>query len=79
MKLSVIYDSKTGNTKMAAEWTVEGMICFSGGGAYGLPVIHLGPVGVNNNIEKHNGMELYKDNFLIFGERFAGKTIELFK
>ncbi len=168
MKLSVIYDSKTGNTKMAAEWIVEGMmrvegveakafsihdreadfvkasdgivigspsyvaqetpdlhawlleaarklnlagklggafateqfthgggetvvqniltmelvigmICFSGGGAYGLPVIHLGPVGVNNNIEKHNGMELYKDNFLIFGERFAGKTIELFK
>lgn len=25
MKLSVIYDSKTGNTKQAAEWIVEGM------------------------------------------------------
>lgn len=25
MKLAAIYDSKTGNTKMAAEWIVEGM------------------------------------------------------
>nr|MCR4924023.1 flavodoxin family protein [Lachnospiraceae bacterium] len=25
MKLAVIYDSKTGNTKQAADWIVEGM------------------------------------------------------
>ena len=25
MKLAVIYDSKTGNTKQAAEWIMEGM------------------------------------------------------
>lgn len=25
MKLAVIYDSKTGNTKQAAEWIAEGM------------------------------------------------------
>ena len=25
MKLAVIYDSKTGNTKQAGEWIVEGM------------------------------------------------------
>ncbi len=56
---------------------VIGMLCYSGGGSLGLPVIHLGPVGVNNNIEKHNGMELYKDNFVIFGERFARKAVEI--
>ena len=56
-----------------------GMLCYSGGGACGMPVIHLGPVGVNNNIEKHNGMEFYQDNFVIFGKRFADKAAELFR
>ena len=58
---------------------VSGMLCYSGGGACGLPFIHLGPVGVNNNIEKHNGMEHYKEYFKIYGHRFAEKTVELFK
>ncbi len=58
---------------------VKGMLCYSGGGACGMPVIHLGPVGVNNNVEKHNGMEHYKDNFVIFGDRFASKASEIFK
>ena len=57
---------------------VNGMLCYSGGGACGMPVIHLGPVGVNNNVEKHNGMELYRDNFIVFGERFAKKASEIF-
>lgn len=57
---------------------VNGMLCYSGGGAFGRPVIHLGPVGVNDNVEKHNGMERYKDNFVIFGERFAEKAVEIF-
>ncbi len=57
---------------------VNGMLCYSGGGASGMPVIHLGPVGVNDNVEKHNGMNLYKDNFVIFGERFANKAKEIF-
>ena len=56
---------------------VKGMLCYSGGGACGMPVIHLGPVGVNDNVEKHNGMEYYKDNFIIFGERFAKKAAEI--
>ena len=43
-----------------------------------MPVIHLGPVGVNNNVEKHNGIALYKDWFCIYGERFASKARELF-
>ncbi len=57
---------------------VKGMLCYSGGGACGMPVIHLGPVGVNDNVEKHNGMELYRENFLIYGERFASKAFEIF-
>lgn len=56
----------------------NGMLCYSGGKAWGMPVIHLGPVGVNDNVEKHNGMEHYKDNFIVFGERFAKKAAELF-
>lgn len=57
---------------------VSGMICYSGGGACGLPFIHLGPVGVNNNIEKHNDLSYYKDYFIIYGQRFAEKAKELF-
>ncbi|SFG57805.1 NAD(P)H dehydrogenase (quinone) [Lachnospiraceae bacterium C7] len=58
---------------------VKGMLCYSGGGSFGKPVIHLGPVGVNDNMEKHNGMEKYKDYFVIYGNRFAQKATELFK
>lgn len=57
---------------------VAGMLCYSSGGSCGMPVIHLGPVGVNSNMEKHNGMELYKDLFLLYGQRFAAKALELF-
>ncbi len=57
---------------------VWGMLCYSGGGSQGHPVIHLGPVGVNGNAEAHNGMEHYADNFRIFGRRFAAKVAELF-
>lgn len=57
---------------------VYGMLCYSSGGAYGNPYIHMGPVGVNNNVEKHNGMEHYKDYFTIFGNRFATKAKEIF-
>ena len=39
---------------------------------------NLGPVAVNNNEEKHNGMEHFKDSFMIYGKRFAGKAAELF-
>lgn len=56
----------------------NGMLCYSGGGSCGSPFIHLGPVGVNDNIEKHNGMEHYKDYFVIYGKRFAAKAAEVF-
>lgn len=58
---------------------VNGMLCYSGGGAMGEPVIHLGPVGVNGNVEGHNGMEKYEGYFKIYGRRFAEKAVELFK
>ncbi|MCR5748117.1 MAG: flavodoxin family protein [Lachnospiraceae bacterium] len=57
---------------------VNGMLCYSSGGECGNPYIHLGPVGVNSNIEKHNSLENYKDYFSIFGKRFATKAAELF-
>ncbi len=57
---------------------VKGMMFYSGGGAFGKPIIHLGPVAVNNNVEKHNGMEYYKETFMIYGRRFAEKASELF-
>ena len=57
---------------------VLGMLCFSGGGSFGRPVIHLGPIGVNGNVEPHNKLENYEENFRIFGRRFAAKATELF-
>lgn len=58
---------------------VNGMLCYSGGGACGHPFIHLGPVGVNNNMEKFNGLENYREYFKIYGTRFANKSVEIFK
>ncbi len=57
---------------------VNGMLCYSGGGVCGDPFIHLGPVGVNDNLEKHNGMDKYKGYFNAYGKRFAEKVAELF-
>ncbi len=55
-----------------------GMLCYSGGGAWGRPCIHMGPIAVNGNIEAHNAMEHYRDTFRVFGRRFAQKAAELF-
>ena len=57
---------------------VFGMLCYSGGGSAGKPIIHLGPVGVNGNVEPHNKLENYEENFRVFGQRFAAKALELF-
>ncbi len=57
---------------------VNGMLCYSSGGACGSPYIHLGPIGVNDNKEKHNGLQYYKDYFTIYGKRFADKAVEIF-
>ena len=57
---------------------VMGMLCYSGGASFGKPVIHLGPVGVNGNVEPHNALAHYQDTFRIYGSRFARKAKELF-
>ncbi|MBO4914971.1 MAG: flavodoxin family protein [Oscillospiraceae bacterium] len=57
---------------------VFGMLCYSGGVSQGKPVIHMGPIGVNGNIEPHNDLNHYKGVFVLFGERFARKAAELF-
>ena len=55
-----------------------GMLCYSSGVEFGKPYIHLGPVAVNHNEEAHNRLENYKDNFVVYGERFASKAMEIF-
>ena len=55
---------------------VRGMLCYSSGGAFGHPVIHLGPVGVNHNKERVC-LEDFKEYFTIYGERFAAKAKEI--
>jgi len=51
---------------------VYGMLTYSGGGSYGKPVIHLGPVAIKGVQE-----ESY-ETFNIYGERFAQKVLEIF-
>lgn len=58
---------------------VNGMLYYSSGGGCGKPFIHIGPVGVNGNVEAHNQLENYKEYFTIYGERFGRKATELFK
>lgn len=52
---------------------VYGMLAYSGGGAYGKPVIHLGPVAIKSEADQ------YITIFSTYGKRMAAKTIEIFK
>lgn len=52
---------------------VLGMLVFSGGGSFGKPVIHLGPVALKQSKDEA------KETFLLYGHRMAQKTKELFK
>ena len=58
---------------MAVQMLVMGMLVHSGGGAYGPPIIHLGPAAFGGELEKS------RELFLIYGERMAKKTVELFR
>lgn len=51
---------------------VLGMLTYSGGGAYGRPVIHLGPVAVKDHIKD------CEETFRLYGQRMAEKTKTLF-
>lgn len=51
---------------------VLGMLVYSGGGGHGAPVIHLGPVLVNDYQEQCRPM------FTLYGQRMAQKAVEIF-
>ncbi|MEA4954197.1 MAG: NAD(P)H-dependent oxidoreductase [Pseudoflavonifractor sp.] len=51
---------------------VLGMLTYSGGGAFGKPVIHLGPVAVAAHLEE------YQETFMLYGERMAKEASVLF-
>lgn len=57
---------------LLAHMMVMGMLVYSGGGSFGKPVIHLGPVALKDKLDEAC------DTFLTYGERMAGKTAELF-
>ena len=52
---------------------VLGMLAYSGGGAYGKPVIHLGPVAIKDHLGES------QETFKLYGQRMAEKTMELFQ
>lgn len=51
---------------------VHGMLTYSGGGSFGKPVIHLGPVALKEHLEES------KETFSLYGSRMATKTKEIF-
>lgn len=52
---------------------VLGMLTYSGGGSFGKPVIHLGPVALKEYLEES------KETFRLYGQRMAAKTLDIFK
>lgn len=63
-----------GIREMLDHCMVMGALVYSGGGAYGKPVIHLGPVGIDNTLD----INLFAENFVTYGTRMATKAKELF-
>ena len=51
---------------------VKGMVVYSGGSALGQPFTHLGAVALEENFEQS------REQFRVFGERVARKSLELF-
>ena len=54
---------------------VKGMLVYSGGGSFGQPIIHHGPVALD---KVGNHYEESREMFRIYGLRFASKAKELF-
>lgn len=53
---------------------VMGALVYSGGRSQGKPVIHLGPVAIDNTMD----ITQFDDTFKIYGKRMADKAKELF-
>lgn len=54
---------------------VKGMLVYSGGGAFGLPIIHHGPVALDKEGDHY---ERSREMFRIYGSRFASECLKLF-
>ena len=50
---------------------VQGMLVYSGGNNYGKPIIHLGPVGMSQDIES------FRDLFVTYGERMGDVAVSV--
>ncbi|MDL2263105.1 hypothetical protein LJC31_00475 [Synergistaceae bacterium OttesenSCG-928-I11] len=64
--------AEIGIQSILSHMMVLGMLAYSGGGAFGPPPIHLGPVALGSELEKS------EETFKLYGERMAKKTKELF-
>ena len=54
---------------------VKGMLVYSGGGSFGLPIIHHGPVALDKEGDHYDES---REMFRVYGRRFAAKALELF-
>ena len=63
-----------GIQEMLNHMMVQGGLIYSGGGSCGAPVIHLGPVGIDNTMD----ISQFAGNFEVYGTRMASKAKELF-
>jgi len=66
--------AELGIREMLDHCMVLGALTYSGGGSCGKPVIHLGPVGIDNTLDINE----FSKNFEIYGTRMAAKAMELF-
>lgn len=55
-----------------SHFMVLGMMTYSGGGSFGKPYIHLGPIAFKDNLDE------YAELFELYGQRMATKTKEIF-
>lgn len=58
---------------LVIQMLVKGMLVYSGGSSFGVPIIHVGPVAFGGKLEESEEL------FLIYGERISQQTAELFK
>lgn len=66
--------AELGIREMLDHSMVMGALVYSGGGSYGKPIIHLGPVGIDNTMDIYQ----FAENFEVYGRRMAMKACEIF-
>lgn len=66
--------AELGIQEMLNHMLAKGALAYSGGGAYGKPIIHIGPVGIDNTLD----IEQFGENFEIYGQRMAMMAERLF-